>query len=107
MKNFQQRVIRRWWCWAISTPLVLLFLLGMGWAFLSLLDSVTNYKAYLTLIGGSMIVTAYLLGQAIRGIVVNSWDTWLGDLGPTQIEILREEMAIHALAQKELCGRKK
>jgi len=92
MRNYRQRVVRRWRWWAISTVLVLAFLLAVGYAFLSLADDVSNQRIYILLVGASFIVTAFILGQAVQSILVRSWDTWLGDLGPTQIAVLIEEM---------------
>ena len=101
MKTYKQRVTRHWVAWAISTVLVLAFLLAMGYAFLSLLDSVGNQRGYLILVGSSFIVTAYILGQAVRSILINSLDTWIGDMGPTQLDVLIQEMRLEALKMRE------
>jgi len=92
VKDYKQRAARHWRWWAISTTIVLLILIALGWAFLCLVDDVANQMAYLMLIGGTFIVTSFVLGQAVQSILVRSWDVWIGDLGPTQIAVLIEEM---------------
>lgn len=100
MRNYKARVIRRWWVWAVSTVVMLLILLGLGYAFLNLADDVVRQREYMLLIGGLFIVLSFVLGQAMSNILVKSWDTWLGDLGPTQIEVLREELAVELKRKK-------
>lgn len=101
VKTFKQKVARRWRWWAISTLLVLAVLLALGWAFLSLVDDVSRQVDYLTLVGAFLIVATYVLGQAVNNVLVRSWDTWIGDLGPTQVEVLIKEMSIHAASERE------
>jgi drug/metabolite transporter superfamily protein YnfA len=90
--SFKRKVARRAKVWAIATVVVLLVLLAMGYAFLSLVDSVIEQKTYLMLIGGMFIVLSFVLGQAVERIVVRSFDTWVGQLGPTQISVLIPEL---------------
>ncbi len=88
MKTYKNRVARKWRWWAISTIIVLFILLSVGYAFLSLEDDVGNGFVYMMLIGGSMIVASFVLGQAVHAILVKSWDTYVGDLGPVEIDML-------------------
>lgn len=92
MKSYDQRVTRRVRWWAISTILVTMILLGLGYAFLSLADDVADQQTYLGLVGGAFIVASLVLGELIERILVRSWDTWIGDLGPAQISILVQEL---------------
>lgn len=105
MKTYEKRVQRKWILWLVSTILVLVILLALAYAFLSLLDSVGNQHGYLILVGGMFIVVSFVLGQSLNNILVRSWDTWMGDLGPAQIEILREELALEAIRLKKENGK--
>lgn len=107
MRNYRHRVIRHWWIWAASTVLMLAFLLALGYAFLNLVDDVVRQREYLLLVGGALIAASYILGQAVRSILINSLDTWIGDLGPTQLDMLAEEMDIEAAKMREAVSARK
>jgi drug/metabolite transporter superfamily protein YnfA len=92
MKTYHQKVGRRVRWWSISTALAIVVMLVFGYAFLSLVDDVVNQIVYLELIGGAFIVVSLFLGQLIERILVRSWDTWIGDLGPTQISVVVQEL---------------
>lgn len=92
MKTYGQKVARRVRWWAIITTISLLVLLVLGYAFLSLVDDVVRQIAYLQLVGASFIVVSLILGQLLERIMVRSWDTWIGDLGSTQISMMVQEL---------------
>ena len=94
MKNYKSRVIRRWWVWAVSTVITLAVVLVLGYAIVKMvMDSpMINQAMFLYVIGGAGICITFFLGQAVQSILVKSWDTYLGDLGPTQMAILIEEL---------------
>ncbi len=92
MKSYETRVFRKWLLWLIGTVVFLLVLLSLGNAFLSLVEDVTNQHRFLLLIGGAFITISFFFGQLVQSVLVKSWDTWLGDLGPLQLSILLEEM---------------
>jgi H+/Cl- antiporter ClcA len=92
MKTYRDRVARKWRWWALSSVIVLLFILAVGWALLDLADDIGYQYRYLAIIGGLLILIAFFFGQAVQSILVRSWDNWIADLGPTQIKVLIEEM---------------
>jgi len=96
MKTFSQRNRRRWRWWAISTVVVLAVLLAMGWALLIFSDDVGGRRfTYLCVVGTMQTIEAFVLGQAVNSICVKSWDTWLGELGPTQVDMLIPALQEH------------
>jgi len=92
MKAYERRVFRKWLLWLIGSVVLLLTLLALGDAFLSLVDDVSNQHRFLLLIGGAFIVISFFLGQLVQSVLIKSWDTWVGDLGPAQLSILVDEM---------------
>lgn len=95
MKNYKARVIRRWWVWAVSTVITLAVVLVLGYAIVRMvMDSpMINQAMFLYVIGGAGICITFFLGQAVQSILVRSWETWLGDMGPTTLNVLIDEMS--------------
>ncbi len=92
--SFKRKIVRRWRWWAMSTLIVLCVVLAIGYATITLVmgSGQSAQKDFLLLWGGIGIVVTFLLGQAVNGLLVRSWDTWIGDLGPTQIAALIPEL---------------
>lgn len=94
MKTFKEKVARRVRWWAVSTVIVLGIVLSLAIAAISMIVGIPQetQPMFLYGLGCAGLAVAYFLGQAVNTILVRSWDTWLNDLGPTQIEVLVKEM---------------
>jgi len=94
MKNYKARVIRRWWIWAVSTVITLAVVLALGYGLVRMItDSpMINQAMFLYVLGGCGLCITFFLGQAVQSILVRSWDTWIGDMGPTTLNVLIDEM---------------
>lgn len=92
--SFRQKVARRVRWWLCSTVVILGILLAVGYALVSLIVGIPpNYQPmFLYIFGGAGTIIAFLLGQACNSILVKNWDTWIGDLGSTQIAVLIPEL---------------
>jgi drug/metabolite transporter superfamily protein YnfA len=98
-KTFEHKVVRRLVAWAIGSVVVLGVILLVSWALLALADDVENWQRYITVMGGMMIVLAFFFGQAVERIIVRSWDTWIGDLGPAQARVLIQSLKEHIVKE--------
>jgi hypothetical protein len=78
----------------VSTIIVLAIILSIGYAMVSMIVGipVEMQPMFLYVFGGIWLTIAFMLGQAVNNILVRGWDTWVGSLGPTQIEVLVKEM---------------
>jgi hypothetical protein len=94
MRTFKEKVARRVTWWAVSTVVVLALVLAMGYATIRMIVGIPQdvQAMFLYVFGCAGLAIAYFLGQAVNTILVRSWDTWLSDLGPTQIDVLVKEM---------------
>jgi len=103
MKTFRQRVARRVRWWGISTIIVLAMMLAIGAALVNMVSGLDAYKQvpFWYVLGGLILCITFFLGQAVNCLLVRTWDTWLDDLGPTQIDVLMEEMAVKRRSMEE------
>jgi hypothetical protein len=103
MRSFRERIVSRRKWWGVSTGLALLFLLALGFGFGALIISLpVQYQAqFIYSFGGLMIVMSFFLGQITDRIVVRSWDTWLGELGPLQVDMLIPVLQEHKRRAKD------
>lgn len=94
MKTYKDRVARKWRFWVVSNFITLAILLTIGYAIVTLVIDIPVEKQpmFIYILGGCGLAIAFFLGQTVNNILVRSWDTWIGDLGPTQIRVLIEEM---------------
>lgn len=83
---------------AVIGTVVMLFLAGTGWAMGSIALQVPGdlQPWFLYAVGGFLLLSSFLGGLAVERIGVRSWDTWIGGLGPSEIEMLRELLANQA-----------
>jgi peptidoglycan/LPS O-acetylase OafA/YrhL len=92
--TFKAKVARKARWWAASTVIILAILLTVGYAVTTLIVAIpVAYQGTLLYIfGAAGTIIAFLLGQACNSILVRSWNTWIGDLGSTQIAMLIPEL---------------
>ena len=88
--TFTRRVLRRITWWLVASVAMLGILVALGYATVMLIVGLPPEYQQPFFIGlvivGFPIV--FLFGQLVDRIPVRSWDTWIGDLGPAEIDIL-------------------
>lgn len=89
----KQKVTRKAILGTIASVLVLGVLEAIGYAMVNLIIGLEQYQQapFLYWIGGFSVLIAFVFGMIIRS-GTRTWDTWLDDLGPTQIAVLIEMM---------------
>ena len=94
MKNYKARVIRLWWVWMVSTIVTLGVVLALAYGLITLIVGIPDESQpmFLYILGGCGLCITFFLGQAVQSILVRSWETWLGDMGPTTLNVLIDEM---------------
>lgn len=94
MKDYKQKVARRVKWWAVSTVVVLAVMLALGYAVVKMIVGIPweSQPMFLYVFGAVGIAMAFFLGQAVNSVLVRSWDNWIADLGPAQIDVMVQEM---------------
>jgi peptidoglycan/LPS O-acetylase OafA/YrhL len=103
MNTFKKKVLRRWIirCAASVVALAIILLLGYAVGSLALQIPQPMQETFLYIAGAMFLLIAYVTGILIERIAVRSWDTWIGELGATETEVLREALALHRLRLEE------
>lgn len=94
MTSFEKRINRRWIirCAATAVALAAIGAGAYGIANLALQLPQPLQGQFIYIAGAVGILITYGAGALIERIAVRSWDTWIGDLGPAEIAILRQAM---------------
>lgn len=91
---FMKKALRRWIIRCAASVVVLAALMGTGYGIANLALQLPQplQGTFLYIAGAIGLPIVYLAGILVERIAVRSWDTWLGDLGPTEISVLTEAM---------------
>ncbi len=97
MNTFKRKVLRRWIIRCAASVIVLAAIIGCAYGVGNLALQLPQplQATFLYIAGAIGIVVTYGTGILIERIAVRSWDTWIGDLGPAEIDVLGEAMQQH------------
>jgi hypothetical protein len=85
-----QKVFRKTLFGGVASVIFLVALEAIGYGMVNLISGIPTHMQvpFLYWIGGFSILIAFGFGMIINSLFVKNWDTWIDDLGSTQVAML-------------------
>jgi hypothetical protein len=85
-----QKVFRKTLFGGVASVIFLVALGAIGYGMVNLISGIPTHMQvpFLYWIGGFSILIAFGFGMIINSLFVKNWDTWIDDLGSTQVAML-------------------